>query len=74
MLLSWASHPGSARARELLRPAVPDRAPHRPRVESALEQLLAELALGRHAQEGGFPANRISEVKTMIDPSTAEAA
>ena len=28
----------------------------------------------RHAQEGGFPANRISEVKTMIDPSTAEYA
>jgi hypothetical protein len=25
-----------------------------------------------HAQQGGFPANRISEVKTMIDPTTAE--
>lgn len=24
-----------------------------------------------HAQQGGFPANRISEVKTMISPSTA---
>ncbi len=25
-----------------------------------------------HAQRGGFPANRISEVRTMIDPTTAE--
>ncbi len=25
-----------------------------------------------HAQQGGFPANRISEVKAMIDPTTAE--
>ena len=25
-----------------------------------------------HAQQGGFPANRISEVKTTIDPTTAE--
>lgn len=27
----------------------------------------------RHAQEGGFPANRISEVRDVIDPTTAEA-
>jgi uncharacterized protein DUF4242 len=26
----------------------------------------------KHAQEGGFPANKISEVKTVIDPTTAE--
>ena len=26
-----------------------------------------------HAQQGGFPADRISEIKTMIDPTTAEA-
>ncbi len=26
----------------------------------------------RHAERGGFPANRISEVKRVIDPSTAE--
>jgi hypothetical protein len=26
-----------------------------------------------HARQGGFPANRISQVKTMIDPTTAEA-
>ena len=26
----------------------------------------------KHAEMGGFPANRISEVKTMIDPTTAE--
>jgi len=25
-----------------------------------------------HAQKGGFPANSISEVRTMIDPTTAE--
>jgi len=25
-----------------------------------------------HAKQGGFPANRVSEVKTMIDPTTAE--
>lgn len=25
-----------------------------------------------HANQGGFPANRISEVKTIIDPTTAE--
>jgi len=25
-----------------------------------------------HAREGGFPANSISEIKTVIDPTTAE--
>ena len=25
-----------------------------------------------HAQQGGFPANRISQVTTIIDPTTAE--
>ena len=25
-----------------------------------------------HARKGGFPANRISEVKSTIDPTTAE--
>ena len=25
-----------------------------------------------HAKQGGFPANRISEIKTMIDPTTSE--
>jgi len=25
-----------------------------------------------HARQGGFPANRISEVKSVIDPTTAE--
>ena len=25
-----------------------------------------------HAQQGGFPANRISEVRRIIDPTTAE--
>ena len=26
-----------------------------------------------HAKQGGFPANRVSEVKLMIDPTSAEA-
>lgn len=26
----------------------------------------------RHAQQGGFPANRISEVRAIIDPTTAD--
>lgn len=25
-----------------------------------------------HAKKGGFPANRVSEVRTIIDPTTAE--
>ena len=25
-----------------------------------------------HAKQGGFPANRVSEVATVIDPTTAE--
>ena len=33
----------------------------------------AEL-IREHARQGGFPANSISEVKTIIDPTTAEAA
>jgi hypothetical protein len=32
------------------------------------EQLIRE-----HAQKGGFPANAINEVVTVIDPTTAEA-
>lgn len=31
----------------------------------------AEL-IREHARQGGFPADRISEVKTIIDPTTAE--
>jgi len=31
-----------------------------------------EHVIREHAKQGGFPANRISEVKTMIDPTTAE--
>jgi hypothetical protein len=27
-----------------------------------------------HAMQGGFPATKISEVKTIIDPTTAETA
>jgi hypothetical protein len=32
----------------------------------------AEL-IREHAKKGGFPANKISEIKTSIDPTTAEA-
>jgi hypothetical protein len=31
-----------------------------------------EAQVREHAQRGGFPANSISEVKRMIDPTTAE--
>jgi hypothetical protein len=26
----------------------------------------------QHAEQGGFPANKVSEVKSVIDPTTAE--
>lgn len=32
-----------------------------------------EASIKEHAEKGGFPANRISEIKTVIDPTTAEA-
>ena len=32
-----------------------------------------EEMIREHARQGGFPANRISEVKRMIDPTTAES-
>ena len=28
----------------------------------------------KHAEAGGFPANHISRIRTMIDPSTSERA
>lgn len=31
-----------------------------------------EAMVREHAATGGFPANRVSEVKAMIDPTTAE--
>jgi hypothetical protein len=31
-----------------------------------------EEAVREHAAQGGFPANRISEIRTVIDPTTAE--
>lgn len=31
-----------------------------------------EKMVREHAQRGGFPANRISEIKQVIDPTTAE--
>jgi hypothetical protein len=33
------------------------------------EELIRE-----HARQGGFPANSVSEIKSIIDPTTAEAA
>jgi hypothetical protein len=33
----------------------------------------SEEQIREHASQGGFPANRISEIKKMIDPTTAEA-
>lgn len=31
-----------------------------------------EEMIREHAKQGGFPANRVSEVKARIDPTTAE--
>lgn len=31
-----------------------------------------ENMIREHAQQGGFPANRVSEIKSIIDPTTAE--
>jgi hypothetical protein len=31
-----------------------------------------EATVREHAQQGGFPANSIAEVKAIIDPTTAE--
>ena len=31
-----------------------------------------EEAVRKHAQQGGFPANRISRVRAVIDPTTSE--
>jgi hypothetical protein len=32
-----------------------------------------EEMIREHARQGGFPANRIAEVKSIIDPTTAES-
>ena len=32
----------------------------------------SEEAVREHARQGGFPANQVSVVRTMIDPATAE--
>jgi hypothetical protein len=31
-----------------------------------------ETSVREHARQGGFPANRVSEVKVVIDPTTSE--
>ncbi|MEI6108377.1 MAG: DUF4242 domain-containing protein [Opitutae bacterium] len=33
-----------------------------------------EAMVREHAKQGGFPANRVSEVKSIIDPTTSESA
>jgi hypothetical protein len=33
-----------------------------------------EAEIRRHAQLGGFPASRVSRVRAMVDPATAEPA
>lgn len=33
-----------------------------------------EALVREHARQGGFPANRVSEVTAIIDPTTAEEA
>ena len=32
-----------------------------------------EATVKEHAEKGGFPANRILQIKTTIDPTTAES-
>lgn len=32
-----------------------------------------EAMVREHAKQGGFPANRVSEVRRIIDPTTSEA-
>lgn len=32
----------------------------------------SEQAIREHAEQGGFPANRIEEIKTVIDPTTGD--
>lgn len=32
-----------------------------------------EAAVREHARQGGFPANRVSRIRTMIDPTTSES-
>jgi hypothetical protein len=34
----------------------------------------SERVIRQHAQQGGFPANKISEITSIIDPTTAEGA
>jgi len=33
-----------------------------------------EETVKKHAQQGGFPANSVARVRSVIDPTTAEAA
>lgn len=33
-----------------------------------------EAAIEEHARQGGFPANKVTEIRTVIDPTTAEGS
>jgi hypothetical protein len=37
-----------------------------------IERLEFQATVEEHAKEGGFPGNRISGVRSVIDPTTAE--
>jgi hypothetical protein len=39
----------------------------------AISQKSCGELIREHARQGGFPANRISEVRAIIDPTTAES-
>jgi len=34
----------------------------------------SETEIRAHAEQGGFPANRVSKIETIIDPTTSEPA
>jgi hypothetical protein len=39
-----------------------------------VERLAKEEMVRQHAEQGGFPANRVSEVRSTLDPTTAETS
>ena len=43
------------------------------RLVAVFDADLVEDAVKTHARKGGFPANAITRVRTVIDPTTAEA-
>lgn len=43
-----------------------------PQIQWVQSQVTGEEMIRQHAEQGGFPANRVSEVRSIIDPTTAE--